>query len=147
AGLTEALKKAETMALNLASRKKHKVKIAATQLAKGDFFIPGYDELENTSWEEKFKLVKNAEEKLRSSSQKVESATCKYSEVFEEKMILTTDGADSHIKLVRPEFRLAAFAADGALRTRGAESLGATGNWQCLFRDNTVDTLVEKAGK
>ena len=88
-------------------------------------------------------MVKNAEQKLRGSSSQVESASCHYSEIFEEKMIVTTDGADSHIKLVRPEFRLAAFAADGSKRTRGSESAGATGAWDCLFLNRGVDELID----
>ena len=54
--------------------------------------------------EEKYDLVRKTEEKLRRSSNKLESASCQYAEVFEEKVIMTTDGADSHMKLVRPEF-------------------------------------------
>jgi TldD protein len=147
-GLTNALKKAEEMARELASRKKKKIEIgSAKNLAKGDFFLEGFDELQKMTWEEKFALVKNTEEKLRKTSSKVESSSCQYSEVFEEKIIVTTDGADSYIKLVRPEFRLSAFAADGALRTRGHESAGVTGAWDCLFRNNSIDKLVDEAGR
>ena len=148
AGIKNAVQKAVGMARELASRKKNKIQIAPLKaLAKGNFFLPGYEELEKMSWEEKFKLVKETEEKLRKSSKQVESASCVYSEVFEEKIIVTTDGADSHMKLVRPEFRLSAFAADGSRRTRGHESTGATGAWDCLFRNNTVDVLIDETGR
>jgi TldD protein len=147
-GLKNALKNAETMARELSSRKKRKIKIATSKnLAKGDFFVPGFDELSKLSWEEKFKLVRDTEEKIRRSSTKVESSSCQYSEVFEEKIIVTTDGADAHTKLVRPEFRVIAFAADGSHRTRGAETSGATGAWDCLFRNHTVEKMVDDAGK
>lgn len=148
ASLEKALRKAEEMAQELSTRKKKKIKLSPIKnLAKGDFFIPGFDELEKLTWEEKFKLVKLTEEKLRNSSQRIESASCQYSEVFEEKIIMTTDGADAHIKLARPEFRLTAFASDGALRTTGRETLGVTGAWNCLFRDSTADQLVEEASQ
>lgn len=148
AGLINALSKAESMARELASRKKKKIQIANSKnLAQGDFFLDGYDELQKLSWEEKFKLVREAEEKLRRSSKQLESASCQYSEVFEDKIIVTTDGADCHLKLVRPEFRLAAFAADGAKRSSGRESLGVTGAWDCLFKDYSVEKLVDEAGR
>ncbi len=148
ASLQKTFKQAQLMAQELSSRKKTKIKIASTNnLAKGDFFIPGYEDLEKMSWEEKFELVRKTEEKLRHSSKQVESASCQYSETFEEKMIITTDGADCHMKLVRPEFRLSAFAVDGAQRTRGFESLGVTGAWDCLFRNADTDSMIESASK
>jgi TldD protein len=147
-GLTKALKTAEEMARELASRKKRKINIVATNnLARGEFFLDGYDELSKLSWDEKFHLVRNAEEKLRKSSSLLDSASCNYSEVFEEKIIVTTDGADMHLKLVRPEFRLSAFAADGSKRTRGNESTGATGAWDCLFLNKNVEKLIDETGK
>jgi TldD protein len=146
--LTTALAKAEAMARELASRKKRKISIVKTSnLAVGEFFIPGFDELEKLSWQEKFQLVKQTEEKLRGSSKSLESASCSYSEVFEEKIIVTTDGADMHLKLVRPEFRLSAFAADGNRRTRGHESVGATGAWDCLFLNHNVEKLIDETSK
>jgi TldD protein len=148
AGLTKALKAAEEMAIELASRKKRKITMATSKnLAVGEYFLKGYEDLEKLSWEEKFALVKGTEEKLRKTSKQVESSSCQYSEVFEEKMIMTTDGADSHMKLVRPEFRLSAFAADGALRTHGHESAGATGAWDCLFRNQNVEKLIDETGR
>lgn len=147
-GLTLALQKAESMAKELTSRKKNKVTLSSpSNLAKGEFFLEGYDELQKLSWEEKFELVKNTEAKLRQTSSKVESASCGYSEIFEDKIIMTTDGADSFIKLVRPEFRLSAFAVDGSKRTRGHESSGVTGAWNCLFQNQTVDHLIDETGK
>lgn len=147
-GLSKALQNAQAMARELASRKKKKVKINQTsRLAKGNFFLPGYDDLEKMPWEQKFDLVRTTEEKLRKTSKLVQSASCSYSEIFEEKFILTTDGADSHIKLVRPEFRLSAFAADGQLKTRGHESIGATGGWDCLFQSHSAEKLIEETGR
>jgi TldD protein len=147
-GIVKALSQAENMARELASRKKKKITIAASRnLAKGDFFLPGFEELEKLSWEEKFALVKETEGKLRLVSKQVESASCQYNEVFEEKVIVTTDGADSYMRWVRPEFRMAVFAADGAKRTTGRETTGATGAWDCLFRNTNVDQMIDDAGK
>ncbi|MDZ4676244.1 MAG: TldD/PmbA family protein [Oligoflexia bacterium] len=147
-GIVKALAQAENMARELSSRKKKKIQIAEIKnLAKGDFLLAGFDELQKLSWEEKFLLVKQTEEKLRKSSKQVESASCGYNEVFEEKIIMTTDGADSYMRWVRPEFRLTVFAADGAKRTTGRETTGVTGAWDCLFRNSKVDQMIEDAGK
>jgi len=143
AGLQKAVKQAQDMAKELAVVKKQKIKIASTdRLARGDYIVDGFDELENRTWDEKFELVRNSEEKLRHASKLLESAAATYAEVFEEKIILTSDGADAHMKLVRPEFRLVAVAADGSKRTRGYESIGVTGGWNCLFRNRKLDELL-----
>lgn len=133
-GIEKCLRTAEQMAMALASRKKHKVVLpASSRLAKGDFFLKGVDELIAMPTEEKFEFVRDSEERLRKSSKQIEGAACQYSEVFEEKLILTTDGADSHLKLVRPELRFLAYGADGTKRSMGYDSVGGTGGWDCLF--------------
>jgi TldD protein len=147
AGLIKALKSAELMAREMNSKKQKKVELAKTRLAQGSFFLPGYEELIKMPWEQKFKLVQETESKLRKTSAQVESASCQYSEVFEDKIIMTSDGADAHMRWVRPEFRLSVFAADGSKRTRGHESVGSTGAWDCLFRNNTIEKLIDESGK
>lgn len=141
--LEKTLKTAEQMAQQLQSRKKTKIKLAQTKnLAKKDFLLPGFKELQNMPTDQKFMLVKNSEERLRKSSQKIESASCQYSEVFEDKIILTTDGADSHLQLVRPELRFVAVAADGSKHSIGNDSVGTTGGWECLFLNRNVDEFI-----
>jgi len=81
------------------------------------------------SWEEKFKLVRETEERLSKTSKQVESSSCQYSEVFEEKVIITTDGADSHMKLVRPSFvwrllQLTEQSARGAMNPPAPQAVG-----------------------
>jgi len=144
-GLNRALKNAVDMARSLSVRKKEKAELASGSLASGVFALPGYDELGKMSIEEKLELVKSSEAKLRNNSKKIESAMCQYSEVYEDKMILTSDGADASIRLVRPELRFSAFASDGSRRTRGSDSVGATGDWQCLFINRSADELIDTA--
>ncbi|HEX4923322.1 MAG TPA: DNA gyrase modulator, partial [Bdellovibrionales bacterium] len=145
-GLENALKAAEQMAWQLTTRKKEKVHIPSTKkLAKGEFWLPGFEELNAKPMEEKFEFVRSSEERLRKAAPQIEAALCQYTEVFEEKMILTTDGADSHLKLVRPELRFLAIGSDGAKRATGYDSVGSTGGWECLFFNRSPDQFIENA--
>ncbi|MBF0287053.1 MAG: TldD/PmbA family protein [SAR324 cluster bacterium] len=147
-GLEKALRDAEQLAQALSVRKRQKIHLAATsQLAKGDFFVQGYDELFLMPLEEKFGFVRNAEEQLSKEANNIEAAICRYSEVFEDKIIMTSDGADCHIKLSRPEFRLIAFGADGSKHSKGMETVGATGNWDCLFRNKSIESFISGAAE
>jgi TldD protein len=145
-GMEKCLRTAEQMAMTLDRRKKKKVKLPLTKkLARGEFFVKGVDQLESMPITEKFEFVKHSEEKLRQSSAKIEGASCQYNEVFEEKLIVTTDGADSHLKLVRPELRFVAFGSDGSRRTMGYDSVGGTGGWECLFYNRDEERFIENA--
>ncbi|MBF0276565.1 MAG: TldD/PmbA family protein [SAR324 cluster bacterium] len=145
-GLEKALADAENLAEALSFRKQHKSQIAeSSKLARGDFFIEGYEELFAMPIEEKFDFVRKAEEQLSQEAEKIEAAACRYTEMFEDKIILTSDGADCHIKLARPELRLIAFGADGSLHSKGFESVGGTGNWDCMFRNKPVEKMIEGA--
>ncbi len=147
-GLEQALQKAQQLAQDLAPRKKQKIELKATQrLAQGNFVIPGYKELWAMPMEEKFDFVKKTEQQLSAEAQKIEAASCLYSEIFEEKMILTSDGAHCHIQLARPELRLLAFGADGSLRSYGRESVGGTGSWECLFQNKPIEQLIGQAAE
>lgn len=145
-GIEKCLRLAEQMAKALDGRKKHKINLpSTTRLAKGEFFLKGVDELQDMAIEKKFDFVKQSEEKLRQSSKKIEGAACQYTEVFEEKLIITTDGADSHLRLVRPELRFVAFGSDGSHRTMGYDSVGGTGGWDCLFFNRNQEKFIDNA--
>ena len=147
-GLERALGVAEQMARELGSRKRERIVIPSTaRLARGEFLVPGYDELRNMPMERKFELVRKSEERLRGQASNIEAAMASYTEVFEDKIIVTTDGADSHVRLARPELRLVAIGAEGARRTRGADSVGGTGGWECLFINRGAEEMVETAAR
>ncbi len=148
AGLERALASAERLALGLSARKKEKTKLAsADRLARGDFLLPGYEELLAMPLEAKFEVVQKSERDLALRSRKIEAGACSYNEIFEEKIILTSDGADVLVRLVRPELRFAAYAVDGSRHTRGSESVGGTGGWQCLFRHKSTEEFIDTAAK
>ncbi|MCE9500393.1 MAG: TldD/PmbA family protein [Leptospira sp.] len=115
-------------------------------LPKGNFAIgnfpgKGIEEIRSHSIEEKIQLVLKTADRALKNSSLLNSVACGYSEVFEEKAIVTTDGADCFFSLVRPEFRINAIAAKNNELQTGSESIGVTGGWDCLFRDRNPDEL------
>lgn len=145
-GLEKCLRSAEGMASELKSRKKELISLPHTsRLAKGEFEVPGFTSLEEMPLDRKFELVRDSEARIRKSANSIDSAFCQYTEVFEDKLILTSDGADSHVRIARPELRFVAFASDGSKRSAGYDSVGGTGGWECLFHNRSVDEFIENA--
>jgi TldD protein len=114
-------------------------------LARGRFESPGVDELLEQPIEKTLDLVLRLEAQARGSSTSIQSASCGYTEIFEEKGIVTSDGAKAWTRLVRPEFRVAAVARKDGEIQRGVESVGATGAWDCLFRNASPEALADRA--
>lgn len=119
----------------------------ATPLARGRFDAPGYDELVARPLEESLELVLRLEQVVRGSSASIQSAACGYTEIFEEKGIVTSDGAKAWTRLVRPEFRISAVASQNGEIQRGFEAVGATGAWDCLFGRRSPEALGEAAAR
>ncbi|MBI5364440.1 MAG: TldD/PmbA family protein [Planctomycetes bacterium] len=116
-----------------------------TALARGRFESAGVRELADKPLAETLELVLKMEEEARGASAAIQSASAAYSEVFEEKGIVTSDGARAWTRLVRPEFRVSAVARKDGEIQRGSESVGATGGWDCLFRAHGPEALAERA--
>ncbi len=122
-------------------------RLAPAELAVGRFEEPGYSELEQRPFEAGLELALETEAQARESSSSIQSAGCAYAEVFEEKGIVTSDGAKAWTRLVRPEFRISAVASrDGEIQ-RGARSVGSTGAWDCLFRRTSAEVLGDQAAQ
>lgn len=116
-----------------------------TELARGRFSEPGFDELQARPIEDRLDWALAIEARTRAASKSIQSAVCRYAEVFEEKGIVTSDGAKAWTRLVRPEFATSAVAArDGEIQ-RGARSVGSTGAWDCLFRRADPEQYSEEA--
>lgn len=117
------------------------------ELARGRFESPGIGELSDKPLEATLDLVLRMEALARGASSSIQSAGCSYTEVYEEKGIVTSDGAKAWTLLVRPEFRIMAVAQKDGEIQRGAESVGATGGWDCLFRIASPEQLADKAAQ
>jgi len=100
--LEKALKRAIECAKSISQLKKSKLKsLPAAKLAKGNFVLAGYDEMAKMPLEQKLDAVLKGEKLTRDSASAIQSASCSYNEIFEDKIVLTTDGADATSKLVR----------------------------------------------
>lgn len=143
-----AVERARSAARATSALRKEKVsELPRVDLAQGRFEEPGYDELRSGNIEERLELAIEMEANARGASNKVTSASCGYAEMFEEKGIVTSDGAKAWTRLVRPEFRMVAVAQDGGEIQRGAKSVGVTGAWDCLFRSDSASSMADEAAK
>ncbi|NCN09807.1 MAG: TldD/PmbA family protein [Leptospira sp.] len=146
--IKNALINAKNSAKSSAPFRKDKIQnLAKGKLAVGNFPGLGVDDISSRSIEEKIALVYETQKKANHASSKIQSVGVGYSEIFEDKTIVTTDGVDVSFSLVRPEFRVSAVASlDGTIQT-GGESTGVTGGWDCLFRDRKPDQYTQDAIK
>ncbi len=121
--------------------------MAPADLARGRFEVPGFAETEARSLDEVLDLVLRTEARARAGANQVDSASAAYSELLEEKAIVTTDGARAWLRHVRPELRVGAVARSGGELQRGSRSVGVTGGWECLFRATSADGLADDAAR
>jgi len=147
-GIERALKAAFEAAQSLSQLKKSKLKsLPEVSLAQGEYILPGYQELQKMPLEEKLASVLFGENKIRLISPQIETAVCSYSEQFEDKIVVSTDGARALSQLCRNEIRLAAIASAAGEMTEGQQTVGRTGNWDCLFSQQSIEQLGEGAAQ
>lgn len=147
-GLERAVKQAIANAQSLSQMKQAKVpSLPRIDLARGDFTLPGYDELARMGLDEKLDAVRRAEEATRQASGAIQSATCTYSELFEDKIVVTSDGAAASSRLARGEFKLAAVANSDGQMAEAYQTVGRTGAWECLFSRRSLETLTDEAAR
>jgi len=145
--IEQAIDNARRAARASAARRKQRTPdLPHVELARGRFDAPGL-ELIDKPIDEALAMVLRLEENARKSSTAIQSASSSYTELYEEKGIVTSDGAKAWTRLVRPEFRIVAIAGDAGEIQRGRESVGATGNWDCLFHHNTAEAMTDRAAK
>ena len=146
--IEKALKQAADCAKFISELKKTGVgKLPEVRLARGEFQLEGYDSLKAMSLEEKLDAVIKAEAATRKQSNTIQSATCAYSEIFEDKIVITTDGAHALSRLARNEIRFSAIASKKGEMAEGSHSVGRTGPWQCLFSEESLQQMSEETGQ
>jgi TldD protein len=148
ASIARAIETAQSMARTVARRLGvRKVVLARGNLATGDIAFDGFEELTSLSIEEKLGQVIQFERELARASQYVLSSQCYYSEILEEKAIVTTDGACASLRLVQPEIALNVVVEKGAERTTGSRGAGVNGGWHRLLQHPSLRNAVEETVK
>ncbi len=122
-------------------------RLADCELAVGDFVSGNAAELATHTTEEKAALVVEAETRTREASDRIRSATSRYTELIDEKWIVSTDGADAHIEDAKAEFVISATAASGDDMVRSYQGAGVTGGWPELFARWTPEELSGRVAK
>ncbi|MGK0219651.1 MAG: TldD protein, partial [Planctomycetota bacterium] len=90
AAVRRALDRARVAAKAASSARKEKLlPPPSTELAQGRFDAPGYEELAGRPIEAGLDLVLELEKEATAASSKISSAACGYTEIFEEKGIVT----------------------------------------------------------
>ena len=116
-------------------------------LAVGDFKSGDAEEIASHSTEEKTALVVDSERATREASPSIRSATCRYTEIIDEKWIVSTDGADAHIEDAKLEFLTLAVAGRDDEMTTGREGSGVTGGWGDLFGRQSPGEMAERSAR
>ena len=148
AGIEKAVADATLAAEASSAGRTQKVdRLAECELAVGDFRTGNAAEVAKHSTEEKTALVVDTEARARSSSPGIKSAMCRYSELVDEKWIVSTDGADAHIEDSKLEFMVSAVAGEGDEMQVGFKGVGVTGGWPELFSHWTPESISEHAAK
>ncbi len=146
--LEKALKQAIDCAKSISGLKKATVKaLPKVALARGEFSLPGYEALDKMTLEQKLGAILKAESDTRKRSAAVQTANCGYNEMFEDKIVVTTDGAKAISRLARNEFKISAVAGGAGDMAEGRHSVGRTGTWECLFDQETIEEMSDDAAK
>jgi TldD protein len=141
--IQKAIDNARNAAQQLSKLRNDHIELAPAKLSNSSITLTGYEELLNMDLEQKIQRVLHDERQLNAAHQSIHTAAVRYSEIFEHKIIITSDGADAERKLVRPEFRTLAFAGSGSDQVSGGRSLGITGGWEDIFRHPSADNIIE----
>lgn len=148
ASVRQAIENARISAKESARFRKDKIQsLANGRFAVGRFSGKGIVELRTKSIEEKIQLVYQTHMQALKVSPLLKSVGVGYSEMFEEKAIVTNDGVDVSYDIIRPEFRVSATASKNGEIQTGSESAGVTGGWDCLFRERNPEGFTESACK
>ena len=117
------------------------------KLVKDDYIDPGYKSLLDMSLQDKMDTVVRLEKNGREASQFITRATCRYSELLEDKIVVTSDGACARQHLAMPECVLALIASKNGEQSTYHNGAGVSGNWEMLFAHPALDRVVENTSR
>ncbi len=148
ASVQAAVARAETAAKAAAKVRTGEAKTLATgTLGQGDFVTEAHRRVSELPFGEKIDLCVRIENSLKQLGQRVTSGATGYTELIDEKFILTSDGARVHLVDEKPEFRVNVVSQlEGDLQSH-TEASGHTGGLTELFARMSPEEMAERAVK
>ncbi len=145
-GIARAVSEAQSAARASAVAKREKIgSLPHVTLASGEFAVKTGDPLDDHPLTEKLALVMRIDERVRSAAKKIVSSSVAYSELQDEKVIVTSDGAAAHIIDSKPDFRVLAVAQQDSDQAMGMDSAGVSGGYADLFAVRTPEEMADNA--
>ncbi|MBF0442516.1 MAG: TldD/PmbA family protein [Oligoflexales bacterium] len=129
------------------SKESSEIRLASSELSREDHVAEGTSEILNMSISEKLSEVIGYEKKLRKASSVIHTAKCHYCELVEEKIIVTSDGAEASLKIAQPEITLTAIAEKGGEQVSARKTAGVVGGWNCLLAHPSLVNMVDEVAQ
>ena len=147
-GIEGAIREARQCAATLAKLSpKTELHFPRNDLAVMDHIGEGTTELLAMGSDQKLSSIIKLEHELAQRSKLIHSARCRYQEMIEEKVIVTSDGACASLKVAQPEITLSAIAEQHGEQISAFKGAGVTGGWQCLLGHPSLDNFVDETAK
>ncbi len=144
--ILDAVEAAQSAARTSAAAKKHRIPgLATASMAVGTFPVDTDDPLDDHPLEEKLELVMKIDERIRKGSSSIVSSATSYAEIQDEKIIVTSDGARTHLFVAIPEFRVMAVAQKDGNQCFGMKANGVHGGWRDLFAAMSPEDMADYA--
>lgn len=148
AAVVAAIVRARENARELAGIQREKIPaLPAVALADADAELDGYAALLARPLDEKLAAAVALEREAAKAAGVIHTAAAGYSEMFEEKVVVTSDGAAASHRLARPELRVIVYASEDGDHQRAYTALGVTGGWDDLFAHPSAGGIVEKTAR
>ena len=148
ASILRAIEQARRNALTIvAGRGKKVLHLQKGKLATLDWTGPGFEELLAMPIADKLGAVIKFERQLAKASKALHTARCRYNELLEEKVIVTSDGAAASARMALPEFSLSAIAEKDGERATSSRGAGVSGGWTCLYSHPSLDNMIEETAR
>ena len=145
-GILRTVEAAQGAAQTSAGAKKQRIKgLAEASLGVGTFPVATNDPLDAHPLEEKLALVMKIDERIRGGASSIVSSSASYAEIQDEKIIVTSDGARTHLFVSIPEFRVMAVAEKGGDQCFGNKSNGVAGGWSDLLNLLAPEEMADYA--
>lgn len=144
--LAAAVAAARAAALAASARRAHKQpRLPSLSWQNRHFASPARLPLQERALADKIDLVMRTDALIKRGGARITSSSVRYSELIDEKLIVTSDGARVHITDTKPELRVSAVAAmEGELQSC-TEAEGKTGGFGDLFARRSAEEMAEKA--